>query len=163
MSGPISHVLSWIIIYLCNACSRRFVSRLELPLPNLGFSLVGFTAFHFIVSNKLRHCGTFRSLTIVALRFPSAVICSHIPSVIFSASAITTDIAVCASMDFPLTFVSDYLGRILLLDGIWIKSLFPKEFFQLIDLLQEGNVVARRIVRFFNPIKSLLERSVFDS
>lgn len=41
----------------------EFISSNRLPLPNLGFSLVGFTAFHFIVSNKLRHCGTFKIWT----------------------------------------------------------------------------------------------------
>ena len=32
----------------------------------------------------------------------SAVTHSYVPSIIFSASAITTDITACASMDFPL-------------------------------------------------------------
>ena len=38
----------------------------------------------------------------VTFRFCSAVMRSRIPSVIDSASAITTGIAACASMDFPL-------------------------------------------------------------
>lgn len=53
----------------------------------------------------LRHCGTFRKLTIVSLRYSSAVMRSRIPSVIFSASAITTGISACASMDFPLELI----------------------------------------------------------
>lgn len=34
------------------------------PYLNLGFSLVGFTAFHSNVSVGLRHCGTFMTFTI---------------------------------------------------------------------------------------------------
>ena len=63
---------------------------------------MGFTAFHFIISNKLRHCGTFRDSTMVTFRSPPAVTYSYVPSVIFSASAITTSVAARASMDFPL-------------------------------------------------------------
>ncbi len=52
-----------LFIYAC-ACGRPFVSGRPLPLPNLGFSLVGFTAFHSLVSQGLRHCGTFRCAAI---------------------------------------------------------------------------------------------------
>jgi len=43
----------------------------------------------------------------------SAVTHSYVPSVIFSASAITTGIAACASMDFPLPYGSNYPDRII--------------------------------------------------
>ena len=57
-----------------NHLSKQMLTRINsvlfpyLPYQILGFSLVGFTAFHFIISNKLRHCGTFRVLTMVSFR-----------------------------------------------------------------------------------------------
>ncbi len=36
------------------ACpANHFISLLQVPLPNLGFSLMGFIAFHFHISVKL--------------------------------------------------------------------------------------------------------------
>ena len=84
-------------------------------LPNLDFSLVGFTAFHLYVSIKLRHCGTFRSSTMVSFRSYSAVTYSYVPSLIYWTGAITTDITACASMDFPLPCGSNCLGRMIYL------------------------------------------------
>ena len=49
----------------------------------------------------------------VTFRSYSAVTYSYVPSVIFSASAITTSISACASMDFPLAEASNYPDRIL--------------------------------------------------
>ena len=46
----------------------------------------------------------------------SAVMRSRIPSVIYSASAITTGIAACASMDFPLAEASYHPNRMFLSD-----------------------------------------------
>ena len=37
-----------------------FNSALGVPLPNLGFSLVGFTRSTSLVSDRHRHCGTFK-------------------------------------------------------------------------------------------------------
>ena len=97
-------------------------------LPNLDFSLVGFTAFHLYVSIKLRHCGTFRSSTIVSLRSYSAVTHSCVPSVIFSASAITTSITARASMDFPLAEASNHPDR-MLFNVMRIESVLPQKCF----------------------------------
>lgn len=50
----------------------------------------------------------------VAFRFLIAVAYSYAPSIIFSTSVITTSIAACASMDFPLAEASNYPDRIIL-------------------------------------------------
>jgi len=116
-------------IYLSNAYKDQFSSLSLSPLPNLGFSLVGFTAFHFIISNKLRHCGTFRDSTMVSFRYPPAVTYSYVPSVIFSASAITTSIAARASMDFPLQMQRLSRPEFQLFNCVRIESVRPKKFF----------------------------------
>ncbi len=113
-----------LFIYAIYACLKQFISRFLLPLPNLGFSLVGFTAFHFMISHELRHCGTFKGLTMsLKFRFRLAVRCSHLPKVIFSFGTNTTIIADGASMDFPLAFASNCLGQKLFY-LIWIDTLF---------------------------------------
>ena len=53
MSDPISHVLSWAEIYLGLTGRYHFNSLNRLPLPNLGFSLMGFTAFHLDIATEL--------------------------------------------------------------------------------------------------------------
>ena len=116
-------------------CFDNHLSKLSLqgsiqfstlsPLPNLGFSLVGFTAFHFIISNKLRHCGTFRDSTMVSFRHPPAVTYSYVPSVIFSASAITTSVAARASMDFPLQMQRLSRPEFQLFNGVRIETMRP--------------------------------------
>jgi len=42
--------------------SAPFISGLEVPLPNLGFSLAGFTRSIAPVSRRARLCGTFKAL-----------------------------------------------------------------------------------------------------
>ena len=65
-----------------NHLSKQMLTRIDsvlfpyLPYQILGFSLVGFTAFHFIISNKLRHCGTFRVLTMVTFRLRVPPLCT---------------------------------------------------------------------------------------
>ncbi len=110
---PVSHVLSRIIIYLCvNTYGAKFISLLPFPLPNLGFSLAGFTNVplkSFPLTSSLWH---FQKINhIFRLRSFFAVIDSSIPSVIFSTSAITTCIAASASMDFPLILMYQQLSR----------------------------------------------------
>ena len=40
--------------FICSNCPmHRFISLAQVPLPNLGFSLMGFITFHFYLSIKL--------------------------------------------------------------------------------------------------------------
>ena len=61
----------------------------------------------------------------VSFRYPPAVTYSYVPSVIFSASAITTDIAVRASMDFPLQMQRLSRPDYFLFDGVRIIAMSP--------------------------------------
>ena len=64
----ISHVLYSLakvaVIYLRVSTFRSLASfrRDQIPLPNLGFSLAGFTRSIFPVSRKARLCGTFKGV-----------------------------------------------------------------------------------------------------
>ena len=64
----------------------------------------------------------------VSFRYPPAVTYSYVPSVIFSASAITTSITARASMDFPLQEQRLSRPEFCLLDGVRIESVGPEEF-----------------------------------
>ena len=69
----------------------------------------------------------------VSFRYPPAVTYSYVPSVIFSASAITTDIAVRASMDFPLQMQRLSRPDFLFFNSVRIESVSPEEFLQAIN------------------------------
>lgn len=109
VSGSISHVLSRANINL------RFPWKGHLQFDFLSSS----TKFEFLaygvyrVSSWCRHqarlCGTLWNC--VYWRFRSAVTCSHVPRVIYSPSVITTAIAGCASMDFPLLLIEIAIAR----------------------------------------------------
>ena len=74
----------------------------QVPLPNLGFSLAGFTRSIFYVSIKARLCGTFKEVHHNrSLRLPSAV-SNQLPELMYSFCTNTTIITDRASMDFPL-------------------------------------------------------------
>ncbi len=40
--------------FICTMCpANHFISLLQVPLPNLGFSLMGFITFHLYISAQL--------------------------------------------------------------------------------------------------------------
>ena len=92
-------------IYLClSAPPVHFGSRRGILLPNLDFSLAGFTSFH----PECFHSG-FVTVALYGLfswdfsfRFKLRRQLS-LPGLIDSAGTNTTGITACASMDFPLT------------------------------------------------------------
>ena len=108
MLQTVSHVLfpcgrqPFIYTFLCPASASY--SHPPAPLPNLGFSLVGFTRSTLHVSMQARLCGTFTaslpSLSPQASTQPSG---RNLPGFIVSSSTNTTIITDRASMDFPLT------------------------------------------------------------
>ncbi len=57
---------------------NRFISLSEVPLPNLGFSLMGFITFHSYISIRLVSLTLLQILSIVSLRRFSAV--RHYPA-----------------------------------------------------------------------------------
>lgn len=84
------------------------------PYQILGFSLVGFTNVplnSFLLTSSLWHFMDVNHIHLRKLRFSSAVRDSSLPSVIFSASTITTCITASASMDFPLILSYQQLSR----------------------------------------------------
>ena len=93
-------------IYLClSAPPVHFGSRRGILLPNLDFSLAGFTSFH----PECFHSG-FVTVALYGLfswdfsfRFKLRRQLS-LPGLIDSAGTNTTGITACASMDFPLTY-----------------------------------------------------------
>lgn len=127
---PVSHVLSWIIIYLCSHTALDSFLYCYFPYQYLGFSLVGFTnvpLLSFLRTSSLWHFQDFNHIR--GLRSRSAVRDSSLPSVIFSASTNTTSIAASVSMDFPLTnkFASNYPDR--LLDFFRVMTKTPQILF----------------------------------
>ena len=90
--------------------------RTKIPLPNLGFSLAGFIAFHSAgfpadsVTVTLLKISSIASLQ-EALGFdqPSA---GKLPGLMNWTGTNTTVIADCASMDFPLILVKPAIARI---------------------------------------------------
>ena len=87
-------------------------------------------------------------------RSSSAVTHSYVPSIIFSASAITTGITACASMDFPLTIVSNYPDR-MLFNCMGIISQFVDKCFVLINLLNKVDIITCYGVAGLNVRESL--------
>ena len=79
-----------------------FGSSFRVPLPNLGFSLAGFTTFHSLRFRKSRLFGTFTGASIVSLRNLTSRQAIRLPKLIVSLSTNTTSVTGCASMDFPL-------------------------------------------------------------
>ncbi len=64
----------YAVIYLYLSISGHpFDSFWPTPLPNLGFSLVGFTRSTSDVSIRTRLCGTFKLASLVSLRIGVAV------------------------------------------------------------------------------------------
>ncbi len=67
--------------FICTMCpANHFISLLQVPLPNLGFSLMGFITFHFHISVKLVSLTLLQALSVdlslgstpaVSLRCPS--------------------------------------------------------------------------------------------
>ena len=98
----------------------------QIPLPNLGFSLAGFTRSTFMISHKARLCGTFKDFHhSFHLRFPSAV-SLHCLDLSFSSSTNTTFITECASMDFPLTIMASDCRHELFLLYCFLNTAFSK-------------------------------------
>ncbi len=102
----ISHVLLAVIISLSifDASGFSFISPRPVPLPILGFSLVGFTLvppFLFLEISSLWH---FYSLfhRPKPLGRSTAVLDASKLGLMFSTNTNTTTITGCASMDFPL-------------------------------------------------------------
>ena len=98
----ISHVLYWTIIYLrLHARQITSVRYCRFPYHYLGFSLMGFITFHSIISNRLVSLTLLQAISIVALRKIASRQLA-LPKLTFSLGIITTSVAGCASMDFPL-------------------------------------------------------------
>ena len=106
----VSHVLSPVArmaaIYLCPAAAPlHFGWRQEVLLPNLDFSLAGFTSFHpecfhsgYVTVARYGLASWDRSVRLELRRQLS------LPGLIDSAGTNTTGITACASMDFPLIY-----------------------------------------------------------
>ena len=87
---------------------------------------------------------------------------SRIPSVIFSASAITTGITACASMDFPLAEASNYPDR-KLFDVVRIEALFPNKLFKIANPFYEVDVISRNVlIVVLNSFEASLVSFVLD-
>lgn len=106
ISHSVSHVLSLFkvaAIYLHIAMSLHHFNLLcKVPLPNLGFSLVGFIAFHSFSFPKDSVTVTLLKTHSIAKALGARTAVSYLPDLIDSISTNTTIIADCASMDFPL-------------------------------------------------------------
>ena len=89
-------------ICISNMPFDLFISFSKTPLPNLGFSLVGFISFHSVRFHTDYVTVTLlKAFTIVSLRYQLSRQ-HYLPDLIDSISTNTTVIADCASMDFPL-------------------------------------------------------------
>ncbi len=128
---PCSVVDNYLSMLVHTARNSFLVCR--FPYQILGFSLVGFTSVplnSFLLTPSLWHFMDRDRIYRSKLRCCSAVTDSSVPSVIFSASTITTCITASASMDFPLILTYQQLSRSNVMQLFGGLSLIAKVFFR---------------------------------